>query len=106
MWFDGGADNDPPGDCPLPESEGDIDTDKYLESLPPRCRSCAENEPDSPLHVSTEEYLSHLELAGEKGEIIFTVDYALEPANVARAYEASRALGFIPFVGSRARMSS
>ena len=38
VWFDGGADNDPPGDCPLPESEDDIDTDEYLESLSPRCR--------------------------------------------------------------------
>jgi hypothetical protein len=29
-------------------------------------------------------------------------DYALEPANVAWVYETSRALGFVPFVGSRA----
>jgi len=101
VWFDGGADNDPPGDCPLPESDDDIDTASYLESLSPRCRSYAED-PDSTLHVSTEEYLSYLELASNEVEIIFTVDYALDPENVAKAYEASRALGFIPFVGSRA----
>ena len=102
VWFDGGADSDPPGDCPLPQSDDDIDTANYLESLSPRCRSYVESDPNSPLHVSTEEYLSYLELALNKGKIIFTVDYAIEPENVANAYESSRALGFIPFVGSRA----
>lgn len=102
VWFDGGVDNNPPGDCPLPQSDDDVDTRSYLESLSPRCRSYVQNDPDSPLRVSTEEHLSYLELASNKGEIIFTVDYALEPGNIARAYEASRAQGFIPFVGSRA----
>jgi len=102
VWFDGGANNDPPGDCPLPLSDDDIDTDGYLEALSPLCRSYAESDPDSSLHVSTEEYLTDLELAANKGETIFTVDYALDPDNIARAYEASRAHGFIPFAGSRA----
>jgi endo-alpha-1,4-polygalactosaminidase (GH114 family) len=34
--------------------------------------------------------------------IIFTVDYALEPENVAWVYETLRALGFVPFVSNRA----
>jgi cysteinyl-tRNA synthetase len=102
VWFDGGADNDPPGDCPLPETDDDVDTDEYLDSLSEACRRYVENEPDSPLHVSTEEYLGYLTLAQSKGEIILTVDYALEPDNVASVYEASRGLGFVPFVGNRA----
>jgi hypothetical protein len=32
----------------------------------------------------------------------FTVDYALEPENVAWVYETSQALGFVPFAGNRA----
>lgn len=101
VWFDGGADNEPPGDCPLPQSDEDVDTDEYLDSLSDVCRSYAKNEPDSPLHVSTESYLEDLSLAQSKGEIIFTVDYALRPENVEHVYEVSRALGFVPFVGSR-----
>lgn len=41
-------------------------------------------------------------MARDKGEMIFTVDYALEPDNVAWVYETSRALGFVPFASSRA----
>ena len=33
--------------------------------------------------------------------VFFTVDYPLEPENVAWAYETSRKLGFVPFVGNR-----
>lgn len=33
--------------------------------------------------------------------VIFTVDYALDPDNVAWVYETSRGLGFIPFVSNR-----
>ena len=29
IWFDGGADNNPPGDCPLPRTEAEVDTDAY-----------------------------------------------------------------------------
>ena len=38
VWFDGGADNEPPGDCPLPRTEDDVETDAYVESLSPLCR--------------------------------------------------------------------
>jgi endo-alpha-1,4-polygalactosaminidase (GH114 family) len=49
-----------------------------------------------------EEYLRYLTTARDKGEIIFTVDYASEPENVSWVYQTSRALGFVPFVGNRA----
>jgi cysteinyl-tRNA synthetase len=102
VWFDGGADNDPQGDCPLPETDDDVDTDEYLDSLSEPCHRYAENEPDSPLHVSSQEYLSYLTPVQSKGEIIFTIDYALEPSNVAWVYKTSRGLGFVPFVSNRA----
>ena len=102
VWFDGGADNDPPGDCPLPRTDAEVETEAYLQSLSPACRRVYEAYPDSTLHVSSEEYIRDLRLAQEKGEIILTVDYALEPDNVAWVYRTSRALGFVPFVSNRA----
>jgi cysteinyl-tRNA synthetase len=102
VWFDGGADNDPPGDCPLPRTETEVDTEAYRQSLSPLCRKQYDEYPDSTLHVSSEEYLGYLTLARDKGEIILTVDYALQPKNVTWVYETSRALGFVPFVGNRA----
>ena len=44
-------------------------------------------------------YLTH---ARDKGVPVFTVDYALEPANVAWVYETSGGLGFVPFASNRA----
>lgn len=102
VWFDGGADNDPPGDCPLPRTEEDVDTDAYRDSLSGPCRRQYDQYPDSTLHVSGEWYLNDLTLALSKGLVIFTVDYALDPVNVSWVSETSRELGFIPFVGNRA----
>jgi cysteinyl-tRNA synthetase len=102
VWFDGGADNEPPGDCPLPRTEAEVDSEAYRQSLSSPCRKQYDDYPDSTLHVSSEEYLSSLTLARDKGKIIFTVDYALEPDNVAWVYETSRALGFVPFASNRA----
>ena len=102
VWFDGAANNDPPGDCPLPATDADVDTDAYRDSLPPACRRQMDNFPTSTLHVSTEHYLQQLRLAPAAGKVVLTVDYVLEPRNVARALGASRAFGFVPFVGSRA----
>jgi cysteinyl-tRNA synthetase len=101
VWFDGGADNDPPGDCPLPRTETDISTTNYIESLSPPCRQQYETFTDSTLYVSSEWYIEDLQVAQEKGLAIFTVDYALEPENVAWVYAESRSLGFIPFVSNR-----
>jgi cysteinyl-tRNA synthetase len=102
VWFDGGADNDPPGDCPLPRTDAEVDSDDYVDSLSNPCRRYFQSDPNSPLHVSSEEYLGYLTLAQTKGEIILTVDYALQPENVAWVYDTSRGLGFVPFVGNRA----
>ena len=101
VWFDGGAEDDPPGDCPLPRTEAEVDTDAYRQSLSPLCRRQYDEYPDSTLHVSSEEYLHYLTLARDKGEIIFTVDYVLEPDNVAWVYKTSRALSFVPFASNR-----
>jgi len=101
VWFDGGPDNEPPGDCPLPRREADVDADAYRESLPRACRRLLAD-PDSTLHTSSEEVLRALTAAQERGLTIFTVDYALEPENVLWVVETSRGLGFIPFAGSRA----
>jgi cysteinyl-tRNA synthetase len=93
---------DPPGDCPLPRTDAEVDTEAYRASLSRPCRYYFDSDPDSPLHASSEEYLHYLTLAQRQGVPIFTVDYALEPENVAWVYETSRALGFVPFVSSRA----
>ena len=102
VWFDGGADNDPPGDCPLPRLESQLESDAYYEELSPACQRQYDEFPDSTLHVSSEWYLNYLLAAQEKGLPIFTVDYALEPANIAEVYMLAGDYGFIPFVGSRA----
>ncbi len=101
VWFDGGADNLPPGDCPLPRTTAEIDTDEYYDSLSADCRRQFDEFPDSTLHVSSEEYLLDLALARSKGVTILTVDYALEAENIAWVFETSRALGFIPVVSNR-----
>jgi cysteinyl-tRNA synthetase len=101
VWFDGGADNEPPGDCPLPRTEEDVETQAYQDSLSPECLDTYFAYPDSTLHVSSEEYLEQLALAQDKGLVIFTVDYALEQENIDWVYRTSRELGFIPFVSNR-----
>jgi TolB protein len=74
VWFDGGADNDPPGDCPPPRSEAEVDTETYRQSLSPACRKVYDDYPDGTLHVSSEEYLCDLACARQKGVPIFTGD--------------------------------
>lgn len=102
VWYDGGADNDPPGDCSLPRTEADVDTEAYRQSLTPDCRRQYDEYPESTLHVSSDEYLFCLQRAKTMGLTVFTVDYALDPDNVNWIYETSRGFGFIPFVGNRA----
>lgn len=101
VWFDGGADDDPPGDCPLPRTDADIDTDAYVEGLSGGCRELWEDQPDSTLHVSSEEYLDALAVVTDHGLPVFTADYATQPENVAFVLEESRRRGFVPFVGRR-----
>lgn len=101
-WFDGAASNNPPGDCPLPATEDDIDTPEYYNSLSSGCQQMYNDFPDSTLHVSTESYLYYLDIASGKNIPIFTVDYAVQQNNINAVYIDSRALGYIPFVGQRA----
>jgi cysteinyl-tRNA synthetase len=101
VWFDGGADNDPPGDCPLPRTEADVESEEYVESLSDECRRVYDEFPGSTLYVSSESYLEHLDYALGRGKTIFTVDYALEPENITWTYRTSRTHGFVPFVGER-----
>jgi cysteinyl-tRNA synthetase len=102
VWFDGGADNIPPGDCPLPATEDEVDSSTYYETLSPACQRQLDDYPDSTLHMSSEEYLGYLKTAKEKGLVIFTVDYAIIQANIETVYRNSRELGFVPFVSIRA----
>ena len=99
-WFDGAAEG-VEGDCPLPATDTNIDTDAYYQSLAAECQELYTLFPESTLHVSSQEYLYYLTMARDKGEIIFTVDYALQAENVAWIYETSRSYGFVPFVGPR-----
>lgn len=102
IWFDGGSDDDPPGDCPLPRVESEVDTPEYRASLSEPCRDYFDSYPEGTLHTSSEEYITYLMIARTKGKIIFTVDYALNPENISWVYNTSRSLGFIPFVSNRA----
>jgi cysteinyl-tRNA synthetase len=101
VFFDGGADNRPPGDCPLPERDSDIGTRAYLNRLTPACRRVYTEHPDSTLHVSSESYLRELRRIHRAGLPVFTIDYATAPANVRHAYCRSRAEGFVPFASQR-----
>jgi cysteinyl-tRNA synthetase len=101
VWFDGGAENNPPGDCPLPRTEAEVDSDEYYDLLSPLCQDQFDEYPESTLHVSSEWYLSYLYQAQEKGLVVFTIDYALEEENIAWVYRTARQLGFIPLVSNR-----
>ena len=101
VWFDGGADNKPQGDCALPRTDAEIDTDDYYQSLSVVCQRQFDEFPDNTLHVSSQEYLYYLDMAKQKGLPVFTVDYALDPENVTWVYQTARDLGFIPFVSNR-----
>ncbi len=101
-WFDGAADNNPSGDCPLPATEADIETQAYLESLSAECLELHNNFPDSTLHMSSEEYVKDLSAAKARGLKIFTVDYTVQEMNIQQVYATSRSLGFVPFASERA----
>jgi cysteinyl-tRNA synthetase len=101
VWFDGAADNDPPGDCPLPETDDLIDTEAYERTLSDGCLHQYSEFPQSTLHVSSEEYLASLDAIRSTGMPVLTVDYATTDENVNFVLETSREHGFVPFVGTR-----
>lgn len=100
VWFDGGPDSDPQGDCPLPATDADIDSPAYRDSLSPACLR-AWRDPGSTLHTSSAEYLAALVPVRARGIPVFTIDYALEPRNVATARDNARHHGFVPFMTAR-----
>lgn len=101
-WFDGGAENIPTkGDCPLPNTDNDVNTPAYFNSLSTACQQIYTEFPNSTLHVSTESYLQYLGMAKDKGLPVFTVDYAIKPENIDWVHRTSRNLGFVPFVSDR-----
>jgi endo-alpha-1,4-polygalactosaminidase (GH114 family) len=79
----------------------EVDSQAYYASLAPVCQRQYDEFPESTLHVSSQEYLEQLAVAQEKGLVILTVDYALDPDNIAWVYAESRRHGFVPFVSSR-----
>ena len=101
IWFDGGPDNTPPGDCPLPHTDIDVESTAYITSLSSACRKIFYDFPDGTLHSSSAEYVRNLQIALQNDLPVFTVDYAVLPSNIAWIYNTSRALGFIPFVSER-----
>ena len=101
VWFDGAADNNPPGDCPLPATDELIDTEEYEATLSEECLQQYLEFQDSTLHVSSEDYLVSLDALRDGGLPILTVDYATEAENVQFVLETSRARGFLPFVSTR-----
>ena len=101
VWFDGGLEEGLQGDCPLPRTEADAKTQEYYDSLSPACQEEYDLDPYGTLHYSSEEYLYYLNLAQLRGLPVFTVDYALEPENIAWVYQTARDMGFIPFVSNR-----
>jgi cysteinyl-tRNA synthetase len=101
VWFDGAADNDPPGDCPLPPTDDLVDTEAYEATLDGACLQQYLEFPESTLHVSSEEYLISLDAIHATGLPVLTVDYASDPDNVKFVLETSREHGFVPFVGTR-----
>ena len=101
VWFDGGNENRPQGDCPLPRTEADIDTEAYRESLSAACRRQFDTFPDGTLHSSSDVYLPDLLFARDQGLAVFTVDYALSAENIAWIMQTARSYGFVPFAGAR-----
>jgi len=101
IWFDGGAENEPPGDCHLPRTDDDIESEAYIAGLNNVCRQQYFSCPDGTLHTSSAFYLENLQYADQYGLPVFTVDYALLPENIAWAHDISRSLGYKPFVGER-----
>ena len=102
VWYDGGSDNVPKGDCPLPATDADIESAAYLDSLTAICRQQHDEYDDSTLHVSSAQYIHDLQVAQAQGLRVFTVDYAVQAQNIARVRRLAVGYGFLPFVGERA----
>jgi cysteinyl-tRNA synthetase len=101
VWFEGGPNNNPPGDCPLPAADDDVDTSRYLGSLSAACRALYEQFATGTLHTSSQSHLDELAVATTHGLPVFTVDYAVQQRNIDAAVQRARSHGFVPFTSDR-----
>jgi len=97
IWFDGAQDDNPPGDCPLPRNVAEAGSPEYLARLP---QACAKARAEGRANILN--YVPYLTRARNQGLTVLTVDYALQPENIAEAVRLSRSFGFKPFAGARA----
>jgi endo-alpha-1,4-polygalactosaminidase (GH114 family) len=101
IWFTG-ADGGPDGDCPVPRTRADVGSAAYRAGLNAACRRAFRRNASGAMHaVGYDAIVPMLKIAAGRGLSVFTVDYALAPANVDTVRRESRALGFLPFVGGR-----
>jgi len=101
IWFTG-ADGGPDGDCPVPRTQDDVGSAAYKASLSAACRKAFRRSGSGAMHaVGYDAIVPMLKIAAGRGLSVFTVDYARAPSHVDNVMRESRALGFVPFVGSR-----
>lgn len=101
IWFTG-ADGGPDGDCPVPRTIKDVGSPSFRQRLNRDCRRAYRRTQANAMHYAGfGEIVPRLLAAGAQGLPVFTVDYALKANNVRHVMLESRALGFIPFAGSR-----
>jgi cysteinyl-tRNA synthetase, unknown class len=100
VWFTWGG--KALGDCPIPRTEAEASSAAFRASLPPACRAAYDKDPGSAMRFAGESYLVPLlKDAQVAGKTIFTVDYAQAKRNRLQTAQNSRALGFVPFIGSK-----
>jgi cysteinyl-tRNA synthetase len=103
IWFTwAGGDKGPKGDCSVPRTESEIGSPSFLAQMLQACRREFDLDQGNAMHfVGEAEIVPALRRAQSAGKVVFTVDYALVPANAATVAKRSRALGFRPFVGAK-----
>jgi cysteinyl-tRNA synthetase len=103
IWYTwGGGEGGPEGDCPVPRTHAEAESQAFVKGLPPACRRARASDRFSQMRFAGEEaFLPGLRLAQAAGKTIFTVDYAMSPSNRQIAASKSRALSFVPFLGRK-----
>lgn len=100
-WFTG-ADGGIEGDCPVPRDEASVGSAEFRATLNAACRKAYARDTNGAMHAAGESAnVPLLQHAKDAGKVVFTVDYASAPENVAFATARSRSYGFVPFVGRR-----
>lgn len=100
IWFTWGG--KALGDCPVPRTQAEAQSPGFRGGLSPACRAAYDADPGSAMRFAGEEaLLPQLQTAQSAGKTVFTVDYAQEPNHQKLVTQRSRALGFVPFLGSK-----